>query len=59
MSYKKGIDKEQLTLIPMSLDDYISDDHICRVISAFVNQLDMKALNFKYAEHENIGKGVS
>ena len=39
----------------MSLDDYISDDHICRVISAFVNQLDMKALNFKYAEHENIG----
>ena len=55
MSYKKGVDKSQFTLLPVCLDDYIPDDHICRVISAFVNQLDMKELGFKYAEHEDIG----
>jgi len=55
MSYKKGDDKSQLTLLPMCLDDYIPDDHICRVINAFVSQLDMKKLGFKYAEHEDIG----
>ena len=55
MSYKQGVDKSQLTLLPVCLNDYIPEAHICRVISAFVNQLDMKKLGFKYAEHEDIG----
>ena len=41
MSYKKGIDKKQGTLLPICLDDYVPEDHICRVISAFIEQLDM------------------
>jgi transposase len=55
MGYKIGIDKKQLTLLPASLDDYIPEDHICRVISAFTEQLDMALLSYKYAESKNTG----
>jgi transposase len=50
MGYKVGTDRKQLALLPASLDDYIPEDHICRVINAFTGQLDMAALGFKYAE---------
>jgi transposase len=55
MGYKTGIDKKQLTLLPVCLDDYVPEDHICRVISAFTDQLDMTALGFKYAECKTTG----
>lgn len=55
MSYKKGIDKKQGTLLPICLDDYVPEDHICRVISAFIGQLDMSALGYKYAKCKSTG----
>jgi len=55
MSYKTGIDKKQITLLPASLDEYISEDHICRVIYTFTALLDMVALGFKYAECKETG----
>jgi transposase len=55
MSYKAGIDKEQLTFAPMCMDDYVPENHICRMISAFTKQLDMSGLNFKYAECKDTG----
>ena len=55
MGYKVGTDRKQLSLLPASLDDYIPEDHICRVISAFTEQLDMAALGFKYAECKQEG----
>jgi len=33
MSYKVGVEKKQISLMPGSLDDYIPAGHICRVIS--------------------------
>ena len=39
MGYKVGTDKKQLSLLPVCLDDYISESHICRVIDAFTGQL--------------------
>ena len=55
MGYKVGEDKKQPLLLPASLDDYVPKDHICRVICAFTEQLDMAALGYKYAECKNTG----
>ena len=55
MGFKTGIDKKQLTLLPLCPDDYIAEDHICRVINAFTEQLNMVALGFKYAEAKGTG----
>jgi len=55
MRYKTGADKHQLTLLPMCLDDYVPENHICRAISAFTSQLDILALGFKYAETKDTG----
>ena len=55
MSYKVGTDKKQITLLPVSLDEYVSENHICRVIYAFTEQLDMSGLGFKYAECKDTG----
>ena len=55
MGYKTGIDKKQLSLLPTSLDEYVPEDHICRLICAFTEQLDMIALGYKYAECKSTG----
>ena len=56
MGYKVGTDRKQLTLLPMSLDEYVCEDHICRVIAAFTGQLDMCTLGFKYTECKTTGR---
>lgn len=55
MGYKIGTDKQQLTLLPVCLDDYVPENHICRVIIAFIERLDMVRLGYKYAECKNVG----
>ena len=55
MGYKIGVDRQQLTLMPVSLDEYIPEDHICRVIYAFTGQLDLFALGYKHAEYKDRG----
>jgi len=47
MGYIKGTSREQITLMPDCLDDYIPTDNPVRVIDAFVDQLDVAALGFK------------
>lgn len=56
MPYVKGVDRNQLTLIPESIDDYISDDNPVRVIDAYVEQLDVAALNFAFAKAPGVGR---
>ena len=56
MPYIQGENRDQLTLTPICLDDYIEPDNICRVIAAYVGSLDMVALGFKYAEPKDIGR---
>ena len=55
MGYKIGTERKQLTLLPVSLDDYISEYHICRLIYAFTEQLDMWTMGFKYGECKSTG----
>jgi transposase len=56
MPYIQGENRDQLTLTPMCLDDYIDADSICRVIAAYVGTLDMVALGFKYAKTKDTGR---
>ena len=56
MAYVKGVDRNQLTLFPNSIDDYISDDNPVQVIEAFVENLDMVELGFTHAQTHSIGR---
>lgn len=56
MRYKTGMDKHQQTLLPPSLEDYVPENHICRIISAFTEQLDMIGLGYKYAACKEAGR---
>lgn len=56
MGYKQGEKRDQLTIMPLCLDDYIKEDSLCRVIAAYVGTLDMKELGFQYAEPKRTGR---
>ena len=50
MGFIEGEHRNQGMLFPILLDDLIPADHVCRVIEAFVNRLDMEVMGFKRAE---------
>ena len=56
MPYIQGESREQMTLMPLCLDDYIETDSICRVIAIYVGSLNMAELGFKYAETKDTGR---
>jgi hypothetical protein len=56
MPYIQGENRDLLTLTPMSLDDYIEFDSVCRVIAAYLESLDMPELGFKYEETKATGR---
>ena len=37
----EGQDRDQVTLLPECLDDYIAEDNPVRVVDAFVDELDL------------------
>src|SRR5512133_4063065 len=45
--YVEGSDRQQVTLLPECLDDYIAEDNPVRVVDAFVAELDLEALGFE------------
>jgi len=56
MKYIEGEDRTQITLLPDSIEEYVSEDNPVRVIDAFVNSLDMEALGFKRSEPNITGR---
>ena len=50
MAYIQGEGRHQGTLFPVTLDDLIPVDHVCRVIDAFVEMLAMSELGFERCE---------
>jgi transposase len=56
MAYIQGEGRSQATLFPVVLDDLVPADHICRVIGAFVEQLDMEKLGFGRAQPADTGR---
>jgi transposase len=43
----KGADRNQATLFPERLDDYIAEESAVRVIDVFVDELDRSGLGFR------------
>src|SRR5690348_9220221 len=56
MAYIRGEAREQVTMFPVTLDELIPADHICRVIEAFVGRLEMAKLGFVRAEPAETGR---
>jgi hypothetical protein len=54
MGYIQGEGRNQATLFPVVLDDFVPANHMCRVIDAFVAMLVMSHLGF---ERNNQGDG--
>src|SRR3989442_5970825 len=50
MAFIQGEGRGQGTLFPVTLDELIPEDHVCRVIDAFVGRLDVAGLGFVRAE---------
>jgi transposase len=47
--YKTGPNREQLSLLPPRVEDYVAEDNPVRAIEAYVYALDLKKLGFQHA----------
>ena len=54
MGYISGLDRNQAEIF--TLDQYVGDDNMCRVIDAFVNSLNLSELGFKYSVPKDTGR---
>ena len=54
--FVEGVDREQSTLFPALLDDYIADDNPVRAVDAFVDGLDLGKLGFANVQALDIGR---
>ncbi len=45
--FVQGADRQQQTLLPECLDDYVVEDNPVRVVDVFVDELDLKGLGFE------------
>ncbi len=48
--YIESVSRDQGTLFPDHLEDWIGDENVVRVIDAFVDELDLRDLGFEHAE---------
>ncbi len=56
MDYISGAERNQITLLPESVDDYISEENVVRVIDAYVDSLDLRRLGFTKTELSETGR---
>src|SRR5450759_1652068 len=47
MAHRIGTDRNQLLLLPPSLDEFIGEDNPAKVIDVFVDSLDLNKTGFK------------
>ena len=58
MAYKTGIDRTQINLFPICIDESISQDNVVRVLDAFVEWLDLASLGFQHTTDNLKGTSV-
>ena len=56
MRYIQGIDRNQSTMLPETVDEYIKEDSPVRFIDAYVDNLDLVKFNFTYSETKETGR---
>jgi transposase len=52
----EGVDRDQSTLFPERLEDWIGEDNAVRVIDVFVDELDLGGLGFERVEPRETGR---
>jgi transposase len=56
MNHINGLAREQITLFPEAIEDYITAENPVRFLDAFVEQLDTTKMNFCHAEVKETGR---
>ena len=56
MAYIQGVDRNQIILYTQAIDDYIEEDNPVQFIDAFVERLDLVALEFRYSNPKDTGR---
>ncbi len=56
MRYIQGANRNQTTLLPAVIDDYIQENNPVRFIDAYIDSLDLKDLGFTHAETKETGR---
>jgi transposase len=56
MNHITGIVREQITLFPEAIEDYIADDNPVCFLDAYVDQLDISTIGFQYATVKETGR---
>jgi transposase len=54
--FVEGEKRQQTTLFPTSVDDYVTEENPVRAIEAFVDMLDLAALGFASVVPETTGR---
>src|SRR3990172_247522 len=56
MEHISGTVREQITLFPEAIEDYITGENPVRFLDAFVDQLDMVPMGFRHATVNETGR---
>lgn len=56
MRHKQGIERHQVSLLPPSVEDYVCEHHLVRVIDAFAQHLNISALGFTKSTTKHTGR---
>ena len=56
MRYKEGVIRNQIILLPESVDEYINEENGVRVIDAYIDSLDLKTFGFKKSGPNETGR---
>lgn len=56
MGFIRGEGRSQVSMFPATLDELVPENHLCRVIDAFVEGLEMDQLGFDRAEAAETGR---
>ena len=54
--FVEGLDRSQSTMLPASLDDYVTEDNPVRAVDAFVDGLDLRKLGFTSVDPLETGR---
>jgi len=56
MGFIRGAEREQIILLPESIEEYVEENGTVRVIDAFINNLDLQELGFNRFEPKETGR---
>lgn len=56
MPYKSGINRGQVSLLPETIDDYITEDNAVQFIDAFAEYIGLGKIMFKYSKTFETGR---